>query len=161
MFSGCTTLNISQLELPPSPFSKPKANPYPGIQTGFEIEPEAAEQVYNGVREAKARNAVVLQVVGDSSPVRVLPLPQDGRSVTVSTLLSQTQVTKKMGAISATLYRPAADSIAGMPLEIKLEKDGRSVRPETDYALHAGDRLRVGKAVNPVVQDLVNAAFGL
>ena len=160
-FSGCTPLNLTELRIPKTPFSKPEGNQYPGSPTGFELQPEAAEQVYNGVREAKARNAVVLQVVNDSTPVRVLPLPADGRSVTVSTLLGQTKVAKKLGCVNATLFRPSADSISGMPLEIKLEKDGRSVRPETDYALRAGDRLRVRKAVNPAIQDLVNGVLGL
>ena len=160
-FSGCTTLNLTEVRIPPTPFSKPKGNPYPGAPTGFDLQPDAAEQVYNGVREAKARNAVVLQIVNDSSPVRVLPLPEDGRSVTISRLLDQSGVARKLGAVEATLFRPADDSISGMPLEIKLEKDGRTVRPETDYALRAGDRLRVRRAANPAIQEMVNGLLGL
>ncbi len=159
--SGCSALNVPELEFPRTPFVKPKIDRYPGAEAGFAEHPEAAEQIYKGVREAKARNAVVLHVVGDSSPVRVLPLPEDGRSVTVSNLLTQTQVTKKLGTISATLFRPAADSISGMPLAVKMEKDGRKVRPECDYALRPGDRLRVKKSVSPTVQGLIDGVFGL
>jgi hypothetical protein len=159
--TGCAALQVPELNLPASPFRRPPTPTYTGVEPGFELQPEAGEQIYNGVREAKARNAVVLHVVGDSTPVRVLPLPASGQSVTVSQLLTQTKVTKKLGSIDATLFRPSTDSISGMPLDIKMGKDGHSVRPETDYALRAGDRLRVRKAISPAIGGLIETILGL
>ena len=103
----------------------------------------------------------MLQVVGDSPPVRVLPLPSDGRSVTVSNLLTQTGVAKKLGSLEATLFRPASGMIGGLPLEIQLGSDGQSVRPESDYALRAGDRLRVRKAVSPQLKGMLESLLML
>ncbi len=159
--SGCSSLKIPELKVPPLPFSAPSTQPYTGAEPGFAEKAEYSEQVYNGVREAKTRNAVVLHVVGDSTPVRVLPLPKSGQSVTVSTLLAQTLVTKKLGSIQATLFRPSPGSITGVPLAVKMESDGKSVRPETDYALRSGDRLRVQKAASPAVQGLFQSLLGL
>ena len=159
--SGCSSLKIPELTVPPLPFSAPSSQPYMGAESGFDPKGDFSEQVYNGVREAKARNAVVLHIVGDSTPVRVLPLPESGQSVTVSTLLTQTLVTKKLGSIQATLYRPSPESITGMPLAVKMASDGKTVRPETDYALRAGDRLRVQKAASPAVQGLFQSLLGM
>ncbi len=159
--TGCSSMQVPQLEFPPTPFSKPATPTYGPEHRAFEMQPEAGEQIYQAVREAKARNAVVLQIVGDSSPIRVLPLPGDDQSVTVSNLLRQTGVNKKLGSIEATLFRPSSDSIAGMPLAIKMESDGRSARPESDYALRAGDRLRVRKAASPAMKGLIQGILGL
>ena len=104
-----------------------------------------AQMVYQGTRQAKANGGIVLQVVGDETPIRVLPLPQDGRSVYVSQLLEQSGVKKQLGSVRATLFRHATGSIGGMPMECKMTKNGESVRPESDYALQPGDRLRVEK----------------
>ena len=62
------------------------------------------EAVYYAVKRAKSENGVVLQVVGDNHPVRVLPLPDDERTVYVSELLSQTGVLKALGYVEATLF---------------------------------------------------------
>lgn len=159
--TGCASIDVPDLELPPNPFMAPPTPTYTGAEPSFELQPEAGEQIYNGVREAKARNAVVLHVVGDSTPVRVLPLPENGQSVTVSTLMKQTQVGKKLGSIEATLFRPTPGSISGMPLAVKIESDGKSVRPETDYALRPGDRLRVRRSISPVFTGMFNSILGL
>jgi hypothetical protein len=105
-----------------------------------------AQLVYQGTKQAKANGGIVLQVVGDEMPVRVLPLPADGQSVYVSQLLTQSGVKKQLGAFNATLFRHSTGSIGGMPMECKMTKDGENVRPESDYALQPGDRLRVEKA---------------
>jgi len=159
--TGCSSMQIPELDLPPNPFMAPATPTYRGIEPSFELQPAAGEQIYNGVREAKARNAVVLHVVGDSTPVRVLPLPVNGQSVTINTLMTQTQVIKKLGSIEATLFRPSPGSISGIPLAVKMEKDGKSVRPETDYALRPGDRLRVRKAISPAVNGMIQSILGL
>lgn len=105
-----------------------------------------AQLVYQGTKQAKANGGIVLQVVGDETPVRVLPLPAEGQSVYVSQLLTQSGVKKQLGAVKATLFRHSTGSIGGMPMECKMTKDGENVRPESDYALQPGDRLRVEKA---------------
>jgi len=158
--TGCAGLQVPELKLKPLPFVTPQSPRYQGIEPGFELQTESAEEIYHSVREATARNAVVLQVVGDSSPVRVLPLPRDGRSVTVSNLLTQTGVSKKLGTIEATLFRPATGMIGGLPLEIELDH-GHSVRPESDYALRPGDRLRVRKAVSPQLKTALESLLML
>jgi hypothetical protein len=153
-------MQVPHFELPPLPFSAPQSPEYAGGDAGMAAG-EMNEQVYSGVREAVHRNAVVLQVVGDRSPVRVLPLPADGTPVSVSNLLTQTNLVKKMGAIDATLYRATPGSISGIPLDVRMSNDGRSVRAETDYALRPGDRLRVRKTVSPAMQGLVQSVLGL
>ena len=107
-----------------------------------------AEQVYHGTKQARAKNGVVLQIVGDETPIRVLPMPEGGQSVYVSQLLTQSGVVQQLGSVEATLFRHSTHSIGGVPMECKMTTDGRTVRPESDYALQPGDRLRVAKA-NP------------
>jgi hypothetical protein len=153
---GCTSI-----DLPKSPFAK-NTREYQGVDSSFDGgQSSVSEKVYLAVRQAKAENGVVLQVIGDADPARVLPLPPGKHSVYVSELLVQTGVAKKLGSISATLFRHSTDSIGGIPMEVKMEKDAATVRPESDYALQAGDRLMVTEANHPAMQVLVNAVFGL
>ncbi len=156
--TGCTSL-----KLPNNAFSKPSSPEYQGggIDSGFELDQSSGEQTYHSVRQARAQNAIVLQVAGDSTPARVLPLPPGQKSVFVSDLLKQTGVQKKLGSVKATLFRYSTDTIGGQPMEVKMAPDGRSVRPVSDYALHAGDRLRVSKAASPAMKGLVNMVLGI
>lgn len=118
------------------------------------------EAVYYAVKRAKSENGVVLQVVGDNHPVRVLPLPDDERTVYVSELLSQTGVLEALGYVEATLFRASSESISGVRMEIKMERSKDSVQPSSDYALQAGDRLMVSKAANPAIEMLLNGIVG-
>lgn len=102
---------------------------------------EAAE-VYQRIKQAKSQHAVVLQVAGDSEPIRVLPLPPDGRPVFVSDLLEQTGVFKRFGRVQAELFRDSPTDFRGVRMAVQLDQGSR-VRPESDYALRPGDRLRV------------------
>jgi hypothetical protein len=154
--TGCTSLN-----LPAHAFSKPSSPEYQGINSGYELDPRSGEQAYHSVRQARGQNAIVLQVAGDDTPVRVLPLPPGQKSVFVSDLLKQTGVQKKLGSLEATLFRYSPDTIGGLPMVVKMAPDGRSVRPVSDYALHAGDRLRVNKATSPAMKGLVNMVLGI
>lgn len=154
--TGCTTLNLSS-----SPFSKPSSPEYRGIDSGFELDLASGEEIYHSVRQARTQNAIVLQVAGDNTPVRVLPLPPGQNSVFVSDLLKQTGVQKKLGSLQATLFRYSSDTIGGIPMVVKMAPDGRSVRPVSDYALHAGDRLQVSKAASPAMKGLVNMVLGI
>jgi hypothetical protein len=153
---GCTTIDF-----PTTAFSK-HSREYQGVDSSYDGgQTYASEQVYQAVRQAKAENGVVLQVIGDDVPARVLPLPPGTHSVYVSELLSQTGTQEKLGNVEATLFRSSTDSIGGIPMDVKMSKDGQSVRPESDYSLQAGDRLMVAKGANPAVQALFNAMLGL
>ena len=152
---GCTMIDI-----PNSPFARPSTPEYQGID-GYDVSLSTGEEVYHSVRQARTQNSIVLQVDGDNTPVRVLPLPPGERSVYVSDLLKQTGVQKKLGALDATLYRYSPDTIGGLPMEVKMSKDGESVRPVSDYALHPGDRLHVHKAAHPALEGLVSMVLGL
>ncbi len=45
-------------------------------------------------------------------------------------------------------------------MEVKMDKEGRVVRPESDYSLQPGDRVMVSKAASPAMQVLVKAMIG-
>lgn len=153
---GCSTL-----DLPKTPFSK-HSREYQGVDSGFDGgQTSVSQQVYHAVRQARGENSVVLQVIGDETPVRVLPLPEGAQSVYVSELLVQTGVLQKLGTINATLYRHSSDAIGGIPMEVKMDHDRSAVRPESDYALQAGDRLTVSKAAHPALQTVVNMLLGV
>ncbi|TWT53009.1 hypothetical protein Pla22_06370 [Rubripirellula amarantea] len=116
----------------------------------------ASEMVYFATRQAKTQGGIVLHVEGAEPPVRVLPLPEDGRGVYVSQLISQSGVDKKLGSMEATLFRHTPSSINGMPMDCKMTSDGRQVRPESDYALQPGDRLRVRKSSSGGLSGIVD-----
>jgi len=111
----------------------------------FALQPSDSADVFKRVREAKTQNSIVVQVVGDSTPVRVLPLPPDDRSVFVSDLLKQTGLKDKIGPMRATVYRASSHSPMGIPMEVKFTRRGGDVRPDADYSLQAGDRIRITK----------------
>jgi len=113
-------------------------------------------EIFQRIREAKSQNAVVVQVSGDSVPVRVLPLPPDGRSVYVSDLLTQTGIQEKVGSLRATLYRANPQAPSGIPMEVRFDPRGGSVRPDSDYALQPGDRLKVSKAEKPLLGGMLD-----
>ena len=157
--SGCSTLKLPNL--PNFPFSSRGTDAAEMYKSAdFPVVGSVSEQAYHGVRQAKSQHAVVLEVVGDSEPVRVLPLPS-GQTVYVSNLLSDTGVAKKLGVIEATLYRSEADSIGGLPMEVRIAGDGQTVRPESDYALRPGDRLRVAEGAHPLLEGLFGSVLGL
>lgn len=111
----------------------------------FALHEADSADVFKRVREAKSQNSVVVQVASDSAPVRVLPLPPDDRTVFVSDLLKQTGLQDKMGPMRVTLYRANSQAPMGIPMEVKFTTRGGDVRPEADYALQAGDRIRISK----------------
>lgn len=103
------------------------------------------EEVFRKLREAQNQNSVLLQVVGDTTPLRVLPLPPDNRTVFVSELLEQTGIREKFGMLEATVYRADRKVPGGVPMEVRFNNDG-TVQPQYDYHLQPGDRIRVAKA---------------
>ncbi len=114
---------------------------------------------YMKVRQARAQNSVVLQIEGDEVPARVLPLPAEGQTVFVSTLLEQTGVVRKIGGIEATLYRSSADTINGIRMNVKMTSDGKRVSPDSDYALQAGDRIEVAKRKVNIIKTLTGVSL--
>ena len=152
--SGCT-----MLELPAVMGASSPGDRYTPVGAGHATSAAPSVDVYQKVRQAKAQNSIVLEIVGDGEPVRVLPLPPNGRSVFVSTLLTQTGVLAKLGKIEATLYRSSATSLGGVRMAVSMDQSGEAVRPESDYALRAGDRLQVRKFQGSAFQNLVDAAL--
>lgn len=142
VLSGCTT----PLAIPNTVFNRADQSTYEGLGGGFDGNASLAQKLYNDTRRAVSENSVVLQVAGENPPTRILPLPPPGQSVYISQLLEQTGVMQKMGGVSATLYRYSPAVIGGAPMVVKMSKDNDSVRPESDYALQPGDRLKVERA---------------
>lgn len=155
LIPGCSNLT-------PAVFKHPSET-LPGMSTGPNVKLAGieSERVYHKVREAASTHSVVLEIVGEDAPIRVLPLPPDGRSVFVSNLLKDTGILEKMGTIEATLYRNSKDSIGGIRMKVKMNSSHDSVRPESDYALLPGDRLRVRKVEHVMLTNLVNGVIGL
>lgn len=130
------------------------------------------QEAYESVRNAKANNSIVLQVLGDDVPIRVLPLPPSSASaagcdanmggaaaptVYVSTLLQQTGVMGQLGKCQAALYRPAPNSLDGIRMDVLFSPhDSEQVRPESDYALRPGDRLVIGKDTRAGLDNLLD-----
>lgn len=151
--SGCTSLKLPTFTANAPQLQNPEA--VASSQTS------EFERVYYGVRQAKAQNAIILQVEGSRTPFRTLPLPSNGQSVFVSDLMKQAGVANQLGAIQATLFRSSADSINGIPMDVKMGIDGKTIRPETDYALRPGDRIQIQKALSPAMRGLVNTLLGV
>ena len=151
--TGCTTLKLPALTT--------NGPNYQNVESGVPLGSSESEQVYHSVKQSRTQNAIVLQVVGAKKPVRILPLPADGRSVFLSDLIKQSGVTKRLGSIQPTLFRSSPDSIVGLPMDVKMASDGKSIRPESDYALRAGDRIRVQKAASPAMRGLLQTLMGI
>lgn len=111
--------------------------------SGVALEGSSSAEAYKRLKQAKSQNAIVLQVDGDSMPIRVLPLPHDGQPVFVSDLLTQTGIQDKMGRVLVTVYRTGDDGFSSARMDVKFDDKGEKVRPECDYSLRAGDRIRI------------------
>jgi hypothetical protein len=154
--SGCTSIDLPALPFMPG---RGQETRYKGVDGDFQMQTAIGEESYHSVRRALSENAIVLEV--DGAGGRVLPLPTEQKAVYVSDLLRQAGVIRKIGHIEATLYRHSPTSIGGLPMEVKMSDDGDTVRPECDYALQAGDRLRVQKAAHPALKGLLSTALGI
>lgn len=153
--SGCTALKLPSLSmLTKSP--EPQALADPSVSSGT-----SSLDVYRKVREARAQNSIVLQVMGDHDALRVLPLPTDGHAVFVSTLVKQSGVQQKLGAIDVKLFRFSTESVGGLPMDVRMNEARTVVRTESDYALQPGDRLEVKKVEMLALKQLLNGALGL
>ncbi|NND98629.1 MAG: hypothetical protein HKN47_15010 [Pirellulaceae bacterium] len=151
--TGCSTFDFS-----PSGEGVPYIGAEPGVML---LDPSETEETYNAVRQARSRNAVVLHVMGDSDPIRILPLPQDGKTVLISDLLRQSGVQKALKSIDVALIRTMPHMHTGHRMDVKMNGNGEQVRPETDYALRPGDRIQVAKYRADKTKSLIGAALGL
>lgn len=157
--TGCHNLTVA--DLPAMPFISKPPEQYRPIDVSMNMQASDPAEIYHAVKQARAENGIVLQVVGDDeAPVRVLPLPPGQKAVYVSDLLEQTGVIAKLRAVEATLFRHSTDSIGGIPMVVKMTEAGTKVKPESDYALQAGDRLKV-KKFNVAVNTLITKVLGL
>ncbi len=120
-----------------------KQSPKSLEDAGVSLEGSSSAEAYKRLKQAKSQNAIVLQIDGDSMPIRILPLPHDGRPVFVSDLLTQTGIQEKMGRVLVTVYRTADDGFSSARMDVKFDGKGDKVRPECDYSLRAGDRIRI------------------
>ncbi len=155
--TGCSSWRLPSLV--PFGSGEPKSL-YVG-NDGAPLRPSVDSMMYQKVREAKAQNAIVLQIADADEPVRVLPLPGEGKSVFVSDLLNQTGVLQKIGRVDATLYRDAAGMPGGLRMPVKMSPGADQVRPESDYSLRPGDRLVVQKAQNPPLNGLLKSLLNI
>ena len=158
--SGCTTMHLPSL-ISISGGNTGDGRSYSESQLGTALRGSDSALAYKRVAEAKAQNAIVLHVPGDQESLRVLPLPEDGQSVFVSDLLRQSGVQEQIGRVHAVLYRSSAESIGGIRMAVNMSPDGNSVRPESDYALRAGDRLEVTKAPPRPLNGMFTSILGL
>lgn len=121
---------------------------------GMMLDSSETEETYNAAQQARASGGIVLHVPGDSDPVRVLPLPRDGKSVRVSDLLRQSGLQSKLANMDVMLFRSMGPSPSGLRLNVRMQNE--IVRPETDYALQPGDRIQVqNRAKSDALQTLL------
>lgn len=133
---------------------------YQPVEPGLELSAAQSADAYLAVRQARAQNGVVLQVVDDEVPNRILPLPSGGKSVFVSNLLEQTGLLNKLENVDVVLFRSSPRSISGIQMAVKMTPDGHRVRPESDYALQPGDRVRVSRVEKDTFRSLMDVTLG-
>lgn len=184
LLSGCSLFSTPGLKMPTLPglTSPPiptqaevQANYVPVGSTASLPSATFNQEVYQSVRNAKANNSIVLQVLDDDTPIRILPLPSaegsasdpavaspgGGRSVFVSTLLNQTGVMRKLGKAQAALYRPSPENYEGIRMDVLFSAHStEQVRPESDYALRPGDRLVIRKDDRMGMSSFIDMALG-
>ncbi|QDT08522.1 hypothetical protein [Planctomycetes bacterium K23_9] len=155
MLTGCTGLRLPKFA------GSDQGSEYVGVDPSVLSDGAVNEKNYYAVRQALKQNAIVLNVQGDSDPVRILPLPSEGESVLVSDLLRQSGVLKSIGAVDVVVFRHLPPSPTGLRLPVRMNGSHEEVRPETDYALRPGDRIQVSRYTNDMVQSLLSKAMGL
>lgn len=154
-FTGC-----SSFQLPTFSLGKEDSR-YTGVDSGMLLDVSVNEKVYMAVRQAAAQNRIVLHVLGDSDPIRVLPLPNEGHPVTITDLLRQSGASEKIGSMTITLIRWTPTSPNGIKMNVRMSRDGKSVTPETDYTLQPGDRIQLAKGRIQPPSSLIGEMLGV
>ena len=109
------------------------------------LKPSESTEQFDAIARAQQDNAIVLQVNGAETPLRILPLPPDGQPVYVSDLLRQSGLTADFPQMRAVLYRNSPEVIGGIRMGIRFRSGTNVVAPEHDYYLRPGDRLQVAE----------------
>ena len=127
---GCATLSLSSI-----------------TETSNEEEatlkesPEA--RMYRALQTARESNSIVLQVEGSEKPLRVIPLPKDGKPVFMNDLLRQAGLIKRFSSLDITLFRSSGSVMDGVKMSVIFDRKAGRVKAGTDYALRPGDRVAV------------------
>lgn len=134
---------------------------FPGTENESDVEseprlnesPEAA--MFRAVQTARQTNSIVLQVEGADKPMRVIPLPTDGKTVFMNDLLRQTGLKSRYNSLDIVLFRSSGTEMDGVKMAVTFDKSGR-VNTGTDYALRPGDRITVRKVLNSTIQNVLD-----
>lgn len=176
---GCSVFSVPSVSMPSGlenflPGADSSKSRYVPVGQDVTLQSSGFTQdVYQAVRKAKQTNSIVLQVYEDSEAIRILPLPStEGSSaltsnagttgsIFTSTLLKQTGVLKKYGKVQVAVFRASPASFEGIRMDVMFAPgSNREIRPESDYALHPGDRIVVRKDDRMSVDSLFDFAMG-
>ncbi|WP_153556693.1 hypothetical protein [Roseimaritima sediminicola] len=127
-------------------------SPLAGNASLEQLQAGGSTEVFQRIKQAKKQNSIVLQIEGDAQPIRVLPLPPEGKTVYVSDLLDQTEVGSLFGGMQVRVFRDSKTQMDGVRMDVQME--GKEVRPESDYALRPGDRIQIRKHETTLLQRL-------
>lgn len=111
--------------------------------------------MFRAVQTARQTNSIVLQVEGADKPMRVIPLPTDGKTVFMNDLLRQTGLKSRYNSLDIVLFRSSGTEMDGVKMAVTFDKSGR-VNTGTDYALRPGDRITVRKVLNSTIQNVLD-----
>ncbi|WP_145089485.1 hypothetical protein [Rosistilla carotiformis] len=116
--------------------------------------PQAA--MFRAIQTARQTNSIVLQVEGADKPMRVIPLPADGKTVFVNDLLRQAGLKTKYSGLDIVLFRTATGEMDGVKMAVTFDTKTGRVSTGTDYALRPGDRVTVRKVLNSTIQNVLD-----
>ncbi len=131
----------------------PAASEEPASAPALRESPEAA--MYRAIQTARQTGAIVVQIEGAEKPLKVLPLPTDGSTVFVSSLIRQMDLKRRFRGLDITLFRSTGQVMDGVKMAVTFDKSGR-VTTGTDYALRPGDRVTVRRQLHSAMQSIVD-----
>ena len=78
----------------------------------------------------------------------------------VSELIQETRALKQFRREDIQLLRLADDGASWFQMEVELDPNRRNIEASTDYAVHAGDRLKITQDATSVFDDVLTATLG-
>jgi hypothetical protein len=78
----------------------------------------------------------------------------------VQDALEQSGALRKLTRMKIHVYRSLPQSGALHRMEIPFDRSNRRVPPESDYALHPGDRVVIAKDDSSAIDDMLNSVLG-
>ena len=78
----------------------------------------------------------------------------------VSQLIQESKALKQFRREDIQLLRLADDGGSWFQMEVELDANRRNIEASTDYAVHAGDRLKITQDATSVFDDLLTATLG-